>query len=268
MSNEKVIVITGASSGIGFAVAKYLADKDFLVYGISRSAIDDPRIRHKKADVTKLDELISVYQEIFDETKRIDGLINNAGMGISGSIEATSPEDADYMMKVNFMGVYYSIKAMLPHLRASKPAKIINISSVAGKLAIPFQGFYSSSKAAINAFSESLKIELKPFGIQVCAVMPGDIKTGFTKNRRKNKEELELYQKRVERSIAVMEKDEQNGMNPLVAAKAIHRLLKRRKLPLYKTIGFQYKLFIFLQRLLPTKWVNNLVGSIYGFNKE
>ncbi len=267
MNNAKVVVITGASSGIGLELAKHLIQKDYVVYGISRSKIHDKYIKSIQADVANYEQLKQAYQEIFDIEGHIDCLINNAGMGISGSIEDTSLEDAKYVMDVNFMGVFYSSKAMIPFLKQSATSKIINISSVAARLAIPFQGFYSSSKAAINAFSESLRIELKPFKIQVCSVMPGDIKTGFTKNRKKNINEGKDYIKRVEKSIAVMEKDEQNGMDPEYAAKVIFKLINRRNLPLYKTIGVKYKLFVFLQKVLPARFVNNLVGLIYGFKK-
>ncbi|BCR35413.1 SDR family oxidoreductase [Mariniplasma anaerobium] len=267
MNNSKVVVITGTSSGIGFEVAKFLSMKNYIVYGISRSKVHDKCVKSIQADVTDYEQLKQAYQDIFDVEGHIDCLINNAGMGISGSIEQTSLEDAKYMMDVNFMGVFHSTKAMLPFLRQSNKSKIINISSVAGRLAIPFQGFYSSSKAAINAFSESLRIELSPLHIQVCSVMPGDIKTGFTKNRRKNENESELYQKRVDKSIQVMEKDEHNGMDAEYAAKVIYKLVKRKRMPIYKTIGVKYKVFIFLQKLLPARLVNNLVGSIYGFKK-
>ncbi len=268
MNKSKVVVITGASSGIGLEIAKYLYQKEYIVYGIARSKIHDKYIKSIQADVTQYEQLKEAYQAIFDVEGHIDCLINNAGMGISGSIEDTSLEDAKYIMDVNFMGTFHSTKAMIPFLRQSSRAKIINMSSVAGRLAIPFQGFYSSSKAAINAFSESLNIELSPFHIQVCSVMPGDIRTSFTKNRRKNAQEGEHYIKRVEKSISVMEKDEQNGMDAEYAAKVIYKLLRKRNMPLYKTIGFKYKIFVFLQKIMPAKLANQLVGLIYGFKKE
>ena len=268
MNNNKVVVITGASSGIGFEVAKYLCKKGYHVYGISRTKVHDKYIKSIQADVTNYEDLLKAYHEIFELEGHIDCLINNAGMGISGSIEHTEIKDAKYLMDVNFMGTFLSTKAMIPYLKKNRLAKIINVSSVASKLAIPFQAFYSSSKAAVNAFSESLNIELAPFKIQVCSVMPGDIKTGFTKNRRKNPNEGKDYLKRVEKSIGVMEKDEQNGMEPEYAAKVIYKLMKRKKMPLYKTIGVKYKVFIFLQKLIPAKFVNRIVGKLYGFNKE
>ena len=262
-----VIIVTGASSGIGLSIAQFLGQKGHKVYGVSRSKVHEKNVKSIQADVTKFEELKEAYQEIYDIEGRIDVLINNAGMGISGSVEDTTQTDANYLMDVNFMGVFLSTKAVLPHMRASGGGKIFNMSSVASKLSIPFQSFYSSSKAAINSFSEALAIEIAPFHIQVSILMPGDIRTGFTKNRKKNNVDSPCYEKRVERSVAVMEKDERNGMDPDLPAKVICKLLKKKKLPLYKTIGFKYKVFVVLHKFLPAKFANWIVGLIYGFKK-
>lgn len=264
---EKVIIVTGASSGIGLTVSKYLADKGHHVYGISRSKTHEKNIKSIQADVTNIDQMIKAYQEIFDIEGRIDVLINNAGIGISGSIEDTKTEDVLDLLHVNFMGVFHSTKVVLPFMRETRQGKIINISSVASVLSIPFQAFYSSSKAAINAFSSALSNEVEPFGIDVCVIMPGDIKTSFTKNRRKNDIANPHYEKRINKSVAVMEKDEQNGMDPEVLAKVVEKLIRKKRMPLYKTIGFKYKVFVFLEKVLPRGLTNQVVGKIYGFKK-
>lgn len=263
-----VIIITGASSGIGLVVAQALAAKGHHVYGISRTKTHEKNIKSIQADVTDFEQLQTCYRDIFDIEGRIDVLINNAGFGISGSIEGTSIEDAKKLMDVNFMGVFHSTKAVLPYMRASKYGKIIQVSSVASRLAIPFQAFYSSSKAAINAFSEALNIEVKPYGIHVCTLMPGDIKTGFTKNRKKNLKDPEVYKNRIDRSVGVMEQDEFNGMDPMIAANVVCVLVNKKSMPLYKTIGFKYKVFVLLHKILPAKLANHIVGSIYGFIKD
>ena len=264
----KVIVVTGASSGIGLAISQYLCCKGHRVYGISRTKLHEKNVRSIQADVTNLDQLIKAYSDIYEVEGKIDVLINNAGMGISGSIEDTTYEDASYLMNVNFMGVFNSTKAMLPLMRKSGGGKILNMSSVASKLAIPFQAFYSSSKAAINTFSEALQNEVAPFNIQVSIIMPGDIKTGFTKNRKKNEFTNESYNGRVEKSVSIMEEDERNGMDPEYAAKVVDKLINKKRIPLYKTVGFKYKVFVLLQKLLPAKFANNIVGSIYAFKKK
>jgi len=130
----KVIVITGASSGIGLSISQYLCQKGHQVYGVSRTKVYEKNIKSIQADVTDFDQLKSAYQEIYDLEGHIDILINNAGMGISGAIEDTSIEDANYLFNVNFMGVFNSTKAMIPLMRESGGGKIINVSSVASKL--------------------------------------------------------------------------------------------------------------------------------------
>lgn len=264
----KVILVTGASSGIGLQVANYLAQKGHRVYGISRSKIHEKNVKGIQADVTQYEQLKQAYQDIYDVEGRIDVVINNAGFGISGAVEDTSLKDAHELMNVNFMGVFHSTKAALPFMRESGGGKIINMSSVASRLSIPFQAFYSSSKAAINAFSEAVATEVSPFKIQVCSVMPGDIKTGFTKNRRKNEIDSPCYKKRVDKSVGVMEDDERNGMDPEVAAKVIYKLVQQRRMPIYKTIGFKYKVFVLLHKLLPARFAHAVVGAIYGFKKD
>ena len=264
----KVALITGASSGIGYQLAKDLANKNMIVYGISRSPFELPGVIHLKGDVTNEEEINNLVQSIIDKEGKIDYLINNAGMGISGSIEGTSVSEVEAMFKVNFIGTFIVSKAILPFMRAQKYGKIINVGSVASEFSIPFQGFYSSSKSAVKVFSEGLRNEVAPYGIHVCTVIPGDVKTSFTNNRRKNNNELKVYEKRVEKSVAMMEKDEQNGMSVEYASKIIYKVIKSKKTPVVKTIGVKYKLFVFLKRLLPTKLVNNLVGVLYAFKKE
>jgi short-subunit dehydrogenase len=141
-----VIIVTGASSGIGLAIANYLADKGHHVYGISRTKIHEKLVKGIQADVTDYEQLKNTYQDIFDIEGRIDVVINNAGYGISGSIESTSLDDAKNLMDVNFMGVFHSTKAALPYLRQSGGGKIINMSSVASRLAIPFKHFIQVQK--------------------------------------------------------------------------------------------------------------------------
>ncbi len=264
---KKVVVITGASSGIGYDTAELLARKGYKVYGISRSKIQSDMFLSVQADVTNTEELKGAFKYIFEQENQIDVLINNAGMGISGSVEHTAMKDIKYIFDVNFNGLTSAVQAVLPFIRESK-GKIINVGSVAGTLSIPFQSFYSASKAAVETFTDALAIELKPQGIQVCTVLPGDIKTGFTGSRRKNAYESALYQKRVKKSISVMEHDEQNGMSSTYAAKVFYKLVKKKRIPLSKTIGLKYKVFIFLNKILPKQFVVWIVGLLYGFKKD
>lgn len=264
---SKVVVITGVSSGIGLEVAQLLAKKSYKVYGFSRKKVKSQDFFSMQVDITNKEQIEKAMHHIIEKESKIDILINNAGMGISGSVEATHDNDIDHIFDVNFKGLHHMITYSLPHLRKTK-GKIINVGSVAGPLAIPFQTFYSASKAAVQTYTEALSIELKPFGIQVCTILPGDIKTEFTKNRRKNKQELQIYEQRVVKSIGVMEKDEQNGMDVSYAAKVFLKLCNKRKIPLHKTIGFKYKVFILLNKILPKRLVVYIISKLYGFTHE
>lgn len=264
----KTVVITGATSGIGRSTALIFRDRGYQVYGISRRLGSDEGVKYISADVTDFNSVENAFKQIKEEAGSIDILINNAGMGISGSVENTSTQDAKYIFDVNFFGAFNTMKAVIPYMREQGFGKILNISSVAGKLSIPFQAFYSATKGAINNLTEAIRIEVRPFNIQVMSIMPGDVKTDFTKNRKKNAEDDAHYGKRIEKSISVMEKDEQNGMPSEYAAKVIYKVSQKKKLPLYKTIGFKYKLFVGLSKFLPARFVNFLVGLIYGFTNE
>lgn len=265
---SKVVIITGSSAGIGYDLSKFLINKGHIVYGLSRSETKIENINYIKCDVTDEERVNEVINLIYEKEGKIDILINNAGMGISGSIEATNIKDVKYIYNVNVFAPFILTKAILPIMRKQKYGKIVNVGSVASEFPIPFQSFYSSTKASLKTFSEALRIEVKPYNIGVTTILPGDIKTKFTSNRNKNKDELDTYRNRVEKSIEVMEKDEQNGYDVSYASKVIYKVINKKNMPVSKVIGPKYKVLVFLKRLLPIKLVNNLVGKIYGFIKE
>ena len=195
---------------------------------------------------------------------RIDILINNAGFGISGAAEFTDMEDAARQMDVNFLGMARMCQAVLPHMRKTGRGRILNLSSVAAAAPIPFQAFYSASKAAVNAYSLALANEVRPYGVSVCAVMPGDIKTGFTAARKKQSAGDEAYGGRIGRSVAKMERDEKDGMEPMAAGRIIARIARKRKVkPLY-AIRLDYQAITLLARLLPARLLNWLVYQLYA----
>lgn len=262
----KIIVVSGASSGIGEALAKSLHQDGHIVYGLSRSVVkDNPGLTHVACDITKESDIDHAVQLITSQQGHVDMLVNCAGMGISGAVEYTSFDSAKRIFDVNVFGLFSLTKKMLPLLRQSAYPKVINIGSVAGDLIIPFQTFYSMTKAAVHAFSEGLRNELRPFGIQVCSVNPGDTKTGFTQNREQpDVKKDELYQNRIVKSIQRMEKDEQNGKSPMTVVKVVRKLLNKRHLPVKVTVGFEYKLFVFLKRLLPKRFESWILYQMYG----
>lgn len=264
MADNKVCIITGGSSGIGRATALEMKRKGYKVYELSRRAEGKGEVEHISADVTKEDTLRAAVEKVIEKEGHIDVLINNAGFGVSGAIEFTHLEDAKKQLDVNFFGMVSMTKAVLPYMRTQGYGRIVSLSSVAAPIPIPFQAFYSASKAAINAYSLALANEVRPYGVQVCTVQPGDIHTGFTAAREKNHEGDEEYGGRISRSVKVMEHDELTGMAPETAAKYIAKVATRRYIKPLNTVGFQYKLFCAIVKLLPRKWSNYLVGLIYA----
>ena len=260
---KRVCILTGGSSGIGLAAAELLAQNGFTVYELSRSGKGTAEIHHITADVTDAAQVRAAVSEVLAAEGQIDLLVCNAGFGISGAVEFTDPADAYAQLNVNFFGALHCIQAVLPTMRAQKAGHIVLVSSVAAPIAIPFQAFYSATKSATNSLMLSLRNELKPFGVQVCAVMPGDVKTGFTAARKKSLAGEDVYGKALERAVAVMEHDEQNGMSPLLVAKAILRAATEQNPRALRTVGAQYKIFVVLAKLLPASWTNALVGTIY-----
>lgn len=260
----KTAIVTGGSSGIGREVAKSLLEADCRVYEFSRREVPDSEFIHMSVDVTDEAAVQAAVREVLEAEGKIDLLVNCAGFGISGAVEFTDLADAKRQMDVNFFGMVNCSKAVLTPMRQAKKGRIVNISSVAGPVPIPFQTFYSASKAAINSYTCAAANEVAPFGISLCAVQPGDISSGFTDARKKSLEGDEEYQGRIKKSVAVMEKDERQGMTPEVAGRYIAKIaLKKKVKPLY-AVGFVYKLFCVLMKLLPIGLSNKIIGMIYG----
>ena len=263
---SKVIVISGASSGIGKEAANYFHKQGHTVIGLSRSYPKDKyEFKYVLGDLGDGKSIEKAVEDIKSLTDHVDVLVNCAGIGISGAVEHTALEEVKKIFDVNVTGQFYITKLLIGLIRKSEHGKIINIGSVAGELTIPFQTFYSMSKAAIHRFTEGLKMELKPLGIDVCSVLPGDTKTGFTDNRYQPQVvEDELYKDRIKRSIQKMEHDEQSGMSPMSVVKVIDKLIKRRRMPSHVTVGFSYKTLVFLGKILPKRLVNWIIYKMYG----
>lgn len=261
---QKICVITGGSSGIGLCTALEMKAKGYEVFDISRRREGAAGINHISADVTDEKRINEAVSYIIDKAGRIDVLINNAGFGISGAVEFTETADARKQFDVNFFGMVNMNRAVIPFMRRGGGGRIVNISSVAAPIAIPFQAYYSAAKAAINSYTMALINEVRPYGISVCAVQPGDICTGFTGAREKSYAGDEIYSGRISGSVAVMEHDEQNGMKPETAAHLIATVASAKKVRPVYTIGFKYRLFCALVKILPAGLVSYIVGRIYG----
>ncbi len=261
---KKVAIVTGGSGGIGRCTAAELRTSGCTVYELSRREKPSEGIIHISADVTDEAQVRAAVNEVISREGRIDILVNNAGFGISGAAELTDTRDSHAQLELNVFGTDNVTRAVLPHMRAQGGGRIVCMSSIAGICPIPFQLWYSVSKAAIIAYVLALQNEVKPFNISVCAIMPGDIASGFTDARRKSGAGDDVYSGRIERSVAVMEHDERTGMSVEYAGRFVAKYaLKKSSRPLV-AMGAAYKGAAVLVKLLPRQTSNWLVGKIYA----
>lgn len=268
-----VVIITGASSGIGKAIAEKLVKEGFRVYGTSRRAGDiattapsdssSGSLKLIKLDVCSNDSVDKAVKYVFEAEGRIDILINCAGYGASGAIEETSDEEAFSQFDTNFFGIHRMCKSVLPIMRSQGKGLIVNIGSVAGLIAVPYQSMYSASKYAIEAFTDALRLEVKQFGIRAVVVEPGDTKTGFTDNRYFSEGSKKSSYKGSKSSIDKMIHDELNGPGPEQIANIVVKLTTRKNPPVRVTVGFVYKVFGMLKRLLPSRLVEFILSKMY-----
>lgn len=261
---SKVAIVTGASSGIGRCTAQALRDMGCKVYDFSRRDIPLDNVTHIKTDITKEDNVSLSVKEVIDREGRIDILVNCAGFGISGAVEFTTTQEAKSQFEVNFFGAVTVTRAVLPYMREQHSGRIVNISSVAAVAHIPFQTYYSASKAAIESYTSCLDNEVKMYGIRVTAVEPGDICTEFTGARQKSFEGDDVYGGRISRSVAGMEKDEEKGMSPEIAGRYIAKVALKKSVKPVSAIGASYKILSVMCKTFPCKFRNFVVGMIYA----
>jgi NAD(P)-dependent dehydrogenase (short-subunit alcohol dehydrogenase family) len=252
----KVVLITGASSGIGKTCCEHLAATGMEVYGASRSlpSNDDGPFHTFPMDVTDDVSVRDGVKQLQNRHGRIDVVINCAGYGIAGAVEETSPQEAMAQFDTNFFGVHRVCRAVLPIMRQQEDGVIINISSLAGLLAVPFQAFYSASKFAMEGMTEALRMEVRPFGIRVALVEPGDFKSEFPANRVNASESIEsdVYREPLERCVGVMREEEKSGKVPYPVARLVERIIKDPSPRLRYTVGpFGERLGPKLKSILP-----------------
>ena len=261
--NKRIVIVTGASSGIGKAAAELFAEQGDTVYGLSRHPLDSASVLPLAADVTDEAQVREAVERVIGEQGRVDVLVNNAGSGISGAFEFQTDAEIRKQFEVCLLGIAHCTRAVLPHMREAGSGMIINISSVAGALSIPFQSWYSAVKAGVLSVTEALQNEVRPFGIRVTAILPGDTKTGFTAAREKNTDGQEVY-KALSRSVASMEHDEQNGMPPEALARRIVSVSRKARPKARYSCGFKYQFFLLLGAILPIRLRNWILGKMYA----
>ena len=261
-----VILITGISSGFGLAMARQLAADGHEVYGTVRREVEQlPGVHYLRADVRDTASVQAAVAAVLDAEGRIDVLVNNAGMGIGGPVEFAPEADVQLQMDTNFMGQVRFTQAVLPAMREQGSGKILCFSSIGGVMGLPFQGFYSASKFAIEGFCEALQIEVRRCGIQVVLIEPGDFSTGFTAARIKQvSEEAVAAYPSLRESVSSFENDERTGLKPEYLARKVSKIVSKRH-PKFRYViaTFIQKLSIPLKRILPARTFVRVLALFY-----
>jgi NAD(P)-dependent dehydrogenase (short-subunit alcohol dehydrogenase family) len=265
-SPNRVVLVTGASSGIGRACAELLAARGYRVYGASRHPAVGRLVEPISMDVRDDASVRDAVAGVIAREGRIDIVVNNAGIAIAGAVEDTSIEEARQQFDVNFFGVLRVCRAVLPVMREHRAGYIVNIGSIGGLIAIPYQGLYSAAKFALEGFSESLRLEVRRLGVRVVLVEPGDHRTGLTGNRRRTAESQSnpAYRDRFHRAVERTAADEQNGPEPEAVARLVLRIVGNPRPRLRYTAGpIPQRAAIWLKRLMPYSLVEKVLDFYY-----
>jgi len=267
--NTKTILITGASSGLGKATANYLYSLGYNVLGTSRN----PKKYEKEIkfplltlDISQEKSINELIKKLKEHTKKIDILINNAGVGITGPVEETNIKKIKEHFDTNFFGQLFLIQKILPIMRNQKYGKIINITSIAGYMGIPFRGIYAAAKSSFIIVSEALRLEIASFGIQLTTIAPGDYATNISTRRYhspiiKNSP----YHKKYKQNLNTIIKDVNSGNKPIEVAHKIAKLIKKRKLKPHYSVGpFIQRFSLTFKRILPSIFYEKILKKYYN----
>ncbi len=261
----KVILVTGASSGIGWAVSKYLSLKGHIVYGASRSATPSEDFKVVKLDVTDDVAVKDLVKHIVDKENRIDAVINCAGVGSLGAVECQPVENLSRCMDINVSGVARVSQAALPYMRQQGDGYIVNVSSVGSVMGLPFRAYYCASKAALDTYTETMRLEVARFGIKVCLVHPGDVNTEIVNNRLiVDPDEDKIYGDILKSMTVKLDADCKNGLAPEVFGPRIEKILHSRRVKRNYYVGTTTQLFsVKLKKILPYYLWEKLIMSYY-----
>ncbi|TYA78748.1 SDR family oxidoreductase [Seonamhaeicola marinus] len=264
---SKVVLITGGSSGIGKSIGEFLCAKEFIVYGTSRSPHNYPETKFPilALDVKDISTINAAINTVIEKEGRLDVLINNAGAGITGPIEETPEAEIKKNFETNFFGPINVIKAVLPQMRSQKAGLIINITSIAGYMGLPYRGIYSASKGALELITEAFRMELKGFNINMTNVAPGDFATNIAAGRyHAPLLEDSPYREPYGNTLDLMNEHVDAGSDPNEMAKAIFKIINTSKPKVHYKVGeFMQKFSIVLKRILPDKVYEKLLMNHY-----
>ncbi len=262
---KKTILVTGASSGIGLSVATHLAKRGYTVYGACRSGAENPDFAMVRLDVTDEQGINKIIKEIIEKEGRIDGVMNNAGLGYAGAFENASLSEVRKVFEVNVFGTMMVSQAVLPYMRKQGCGHIINVSTLGSIMGLPFRAFYSSSKAAVDMMTETLRLEVKRFGIQVCLIHPGDVKTNIGQRRVISSPENDrVYGNIFTKTYHEIDKDVENGFSPEVFGPLVDKILSSKHVRRNYYVGnFSQKLGMRLKKILPFYMFEPIISHYY-----
>ena len=262
-----VVLVTGASRGIGQVLANLLADRGYTVFGASTnpSTVAGGRFEMLKLDLKSDESVQSCVTGLISRTGRIDVLVNNAGVAFFGGIEETSIDEAKALFEVNFFGMARMINAVLLGMRQRKSGLIINVGSLAAMMPVPFHAYLSASKAAVIEYSDTLRLEVKPFNIGVSVILPGMVKThqGEAFEQLKIKRAISDYAGSKRPVLARLEEGQNSGFDPKVVAQTVLRIMRSKKPAPHYLIGPQ-QLYVWLSRFMSPSTVESMSARYFG----
>lgn len=264
MNNQRVVFIIGASSGIGYETAKKLIEKGHKVYCGARRVCDIKEVKSFTLDVTKPETVYKAVEEIINENGRIDWLVYSAGYSMASPIEYAKEEDYKYLFEVNFFGALRTLKTVIPHMRKSGYGRIALIASMGGAIPIPYDAFYSSSKAGLSMLAKSVNLETKQFDIRCVTVLPGGTATHFTFKRKVyDSKEIGSYAVDFDNSVEVLAQTELSGMKAKAVAGTVVKALNCPHSSPIKPSGLMNKMTYLVYKLTPECFVQWIVKSMF-----
>ncbi|WP_417291411.1 SDR family oxidoreductase [Corallibacter sp.] len=264
---SKVVLITGGSSGIGKSIGEFLTEKGYTVFGTSRNPdkYKNSKFKLVALDVADFLSIQNAVKTVIDTAGHLDILINNAGAGITGAIEEIPDAEIKRNFETNFFGPINVIKAVLPQMRKQNSGLIINVTSIAGYMGLPYRGIYSASKGALELVTEAFRMEIKGFNIDMTNVAPGDFATNIASGRYHAPVlDDSPYKIPYGNTLKLMDSHVDSGKDPLLMAKAVYKIINTKKPKAHYKVGeFLQKFSIVLKRVLPDKVYEKMLMSHY-----
>lgn len=269
VDTQKCVLITGASSGIGYATAELYLKKNWRVYGLSRSGRVPQGAMPLIADLTEVQALEKAVEEVWLSEGRLDVVVHSAGIGGTGPVEGFPQEEAEKVMNTNFFGTYNVVQACLPYLRKQHSTSLVFISSIAGLVSVPYHGIYSASKFAVEGLVEALRLELWGSGVNVVSVCPGDTNTPIIGNQYRTAvaDTPAFYQRNYEKADASMHQSVATGTQPTAIAEAIYYTANKKHPRVRYAVGsWLQKISPKVKKFLPSRLFERMLKNYYGLN--